>query len=242
MSGSSRMSATSAMRLRSTLIGQVPSPTVSAARMQVCNASAASTVALKKPSSAPLSCCLPRNSPSRSSRLRVAEKDEKHRRRADPRHVGKQRGEPVAPVAVLQPQRRSLLEIGFRRGRERSRQQQPDQRIGDGPVAVAAVRAPHQHLTQPRIVGRLAAEIDVEAEPGAQFVLIAACHPQPSLFVENTKDFSRLKGPLSVRGVAKPPPSLPGPATDPGPAMRNPRLGVAESLADSAANLQRATH
>ncbi len=171
MSGSSRMSATSAMRLRSTLIGQVPSPSVSAARMQVCIASAASTVALKKPSSAPLSCGLAAQFAEPFEPPRVAEKDEKHRRRADPRHVGKQRGEPVAPVAVLQPQHRSLLEIGFRRGRERSRQQQPDQRIGDGPVAVAAVGAPHQHLTQPRVVGRLAAGIDVEAEPGAQFLI-----------------------------------------------------------------------
>ncbi len=164
------------MRLRRTLIGQVPSPSVSAARMQVCNASAASTVALKKPSSAPLSCFLPRNSPSRSSRL------------ASPR---KTRNTGAAPIHGMSGNRaasrsrlsrsfsqmhRSLLEIRFRRGRERSRQQQPDQRIGHGALAVTALRAPHQQLTQPRIIRRLAAEIDVEPEPGAEFVGVRICH------------------------------------------------------------------
>ena len=54
---------------------------------------------------------------------RIAEKDEKHRRRADPWHVRDQGGEPVAASAVLHPDDRGLLKIRFRRGRERGREQ-----------------------------------------------------------------------------------------------------------------------
>jgi len=67
--------------------------------------------------------------------LRIAEKHEEDRRRADPRHVGKERGEPVAPGAVLEPDHRRLLEIRFGRGRERRREQEAHQRIGHRALA-----------------------------------------------------------------------------------------------------------
>src|SRR6266540_347120 len=56
---------------------------------------------------------------------RVAEKQQKHRRGTDPRHVGKQRGDSVAPAAVPEPDRRGLLTIGFRGGREGGLQVSP---------------------------------------------------------------------------------------------------------------------
>ena len=58
---------------------------------------------------------------------RVADKDQGYRRGADPRHVREQRRQPIAPDAVLQPDHRGLLKIGFRGGRERRREQQPHQ-------------------------------------------------------------------------------------------------------------------
>ncbi len=71
----------------------------------------------------------------------IAEKHQKHRRRADPRHVGKQHRQPVAPAAVLEPDHRSLLKIGFRGGRKGGGEQQPDQRFGHRPVGVAPLGA-----------------------------------------------------------------------------------------------------
>ena len=49
-------------------------------------------------------------------------------------------------------------------------------RIRHGGIAVTALRPAHQHLAQPGVVRNLAAEIDIEAEPGAHFFLVGVCH------------------------------------------------------------------
>src|ERR1051326_8794703 len=102
---------------------------------------------------------------------RIAEKDEKHRRRGDPRPVWNQGAESIAASAVLHPDGRGLLKIRFRGGRERRGEQQAHERFGDRAVAVAALRPAHQHLSYPGILRDLAPgiqpEIDIESEAGA---------------------------------------------------------------------------
>ena len=132
LSGSSRISATSAIRLRSTLIGQVPSPCRLGGQDAGLQSQRRVHGRVEKPFERAVLSRFAAQLTKTFEPPGVAEKHEKHRRGADPRHVGKQRSEAVAPIAVLQPQRRRLLEIRFRRSRKRRGQQQPHQRIGHG--------------------------------------------------------------------------------------------------------------
>ena len=116
MSGKLKISATASEWLRITLIGQQPRPAVSAARMKLCMTSAASTAALKNPSSLPFCCSMAADLADPFEAAGVAAKHQKHRRITDPRHFRDERGETIAAAAVRNPNDGGLLEIRFRGG------------------------------------------------------------------------------------------------------------------------------
>ena len=71
----------------------------------------------------------------------VAAEDEQHRRFGDPRHVGDERGDGLHFRAIRDVDDVGLLQVGFRRRRQRAGEQKPQQRRIDRIVRIFAVRA-----------------------------------------------------------------------------------------------------
>ena len=111
----------------------------------VCSASAASTLALKKPSSVPLRTGLPRNSPIRCSR-RASPRKTKNTGDA-PIHgmLGKQLADRGAPIRIVDAQDRGLLEIRLGRTAQGGGDQNIEQAVGRNGVAVTTHRLARHH-------------------------------------------------------------------------------------------------
>ena len=139
------MAATLSTSLRMTLIGQPPSPADSAQRIIVCIASAASTLALKKPSSVPLRDRLAAQFADALEPPGIAEKDEEHRRIADPGHGRETARRSRRALRVAHAQDRGLLEIRLGGRAERRGDQQIEQRFVRHVVAVAPHGLAREH-------------------------------------------------------------------------------------------------
>jgi hypothetical protein len=106
----------------------------------------------------------------------IAAEDQKDRRRTDPRHARDEGRQPLPTVRIGDPDDRNLLKIRFRRGRERRRQQQLQQRLRDRTVGIAPMGAPQQHPAQKRKFRQLTCERRPFPEAGDEFGIVILGH------------------------------------------------------------------
>src|SRR6202040_1002769 len=106
----------------------------------------------------------------------VAAKDQKYRRISDPRHVGHERREAIAALAVPDPNDAGLLEIRFRGGRKGCSQQQAQQGFGHGAFGITPMGTPHQDLAQPWQIGYFRRGFGCYTEARPPFSIVAHAH------------------------------------------------------------------